>query len=285
MTEHERKKEMKLHTKVLLVLLAGLAPVYFCSWLAQWHLTTSALERFSRESRAGDEARQWQWVEGLQHGADASLVGAMAKGEMDKVAAILQAQRTVPGLQEYSLHDGKGRVAYSSDPACLKKDLPAELKPSLLASPQTVKRRSDDSFELYQPLRAEKACIECHTDWKQDQICGVMSLRFSVAGVKATSEAWAGFESGFKRLNLTTTTATAITLMIVAGLVVVLVLRYQVAAPLKRMGAVLFEHSDRVAESAAFTGSASQSLAEGASEQAASIEQTSASLEELSSMT
>jgi methyl-accepting chemotaxis protein len=65
----------------------------------------------------------------------------------------------------------------------------------------------------------------------------------------------------------------------------IVVVRYQIAAPL----AVVLEHltgaSDRVRASSGQISAASQSLAEGASEQAASLEETSASLEELSAMT
>lgn len=96
-------QNMKLQTKLLLGLLVGLLAVYLVSFLFQQNRSLGAIDNFSATSRSGEEARQWQWVERLQFAIHVPLLDAMAKGEMDKFAEILIAQRNVPGLQELSL--------------------------------------------------------------------------------------------------------------------------------------------------------------------------------------
>ena len=170
---------MKLQTKLSLILLSGLLLVYLGSCFFQRYASLAALKEFAQDSEAGDTGRQWQWAQEMQQATAGPLMDAMAGGDMDKFDKILASQRSVPGLQELSLYGPKGTISYSSDPAALRQHLPPELTDSLLAGGQLGKRLTDQSFEIYQPLRAEKDCVTCHTDWKPGRVCGVMSMRFS----------------------------------------------------------------------------------------------------------
>jgi Methyl-accepting chemotaxis protein (MCP) signalling domain len=275
---------MKLQTKFSLVLIAGVLSIYLISCLFQRAGSLNSIARFSGESCAGEEARQWQWVGSLQQATDAALVDAMRAGEMDRFEKILVQQRQVPGLQELTLFDGKGHLAYSSLPAAGKRDLPAELKDQLLSTGQPFKRRTQDSFETYQPLHAEKACLECHTDWKPDQVGGVMTMRFSSESLKAAEHSWTVFEAGFSRANAINSGLTIAVLTVALVLLVVVSIRLLVSRPLRRVAGSLGEGAGQVAAAAAEVSDSSQKLAEGASEQAASIEETEASLEQLASM-
>ena len=276
---------MKLQTKLLLGLLVGLLAVYLGSFLFQQYRSLRAIDQFSAKSRSGEEVRQWQWVERLQFAIHAPLLDTMADGEMDKFEKILATQRNVPGLQEFSLYNGDGLVANSTDAARKRKELPAELKQPVLVAGKIVKRRTATSFEIYEPLKAEKRCIECHVNQKEGQVNGVMALRFSSDALKAAEQTWVGFASDFRKANLVTAAATVVALTLVAGLLIVAVIRYLVAVPLRRISGMLSQHAEEVALTAGSVGAGSQAVAEGASEQAASLEETSASLEEMSSMT
>ena len=276
---------MKLQTKLLVGLLGGLLTVYLVSFLFQQNRSLGAIDKFSAQSRSGEEMRHWQWVERLQLAIHAPLLDTMADGEMDKFEKILATQKHVPGLQEFSLYDGDGRVANSTDPARKRKELPAELKQQLLGTGKAIKRRTETSFEIYEPLRAEKRCIECHVNQKEGQINGVMALRFSSDALKAAEQTWVGFAGDFRKANLITAALTAVGLALAAGLLVGVAVHYLVAIPLRRVSAMLSQRADEVTVTAGSVGAGSQSLAEGASQQAASLEETSASLEQMSSMT
>ena len=276
---------MKLQTKLSLVLLSGLILVYLGSCWVQRYCSMNALGRFSGDSLAGEAARQWQWVEVVQQAIHAPLVDAMGAGEMDKFEKIMASQRNVPGLQEVSLYNPKGTVAYSSDSSRLKQTLPPDFKEPLFATGQLQKRRTDDSFEIYQPLRADKNCVSCHTDWKPDQVCGVMSLRFSAEALKAAEQSWVTFDRNFEKNNTVTAGLTILAMVAILALLVGVVIHYQMALPLKRLAAELWNEAAQVNAAAGQVSSSSEAVAEGASEQAASLEETSASLTELTATT
>src|ERR1035437_6925996 len=175
---------MKLQTKLLTVLLGGLLAVYLGSCLVQRHFSLSQVGQFSRTSKAGELERQWQWVSCVQQAMSTSLENIMAMGDMDLFEKTIHQQAGLPGLQEASLTDFKGRVAYTTVPARLHGELPAELKSQLLKQAELVKRQTDGSFEIYKPLLAEKNCISCHTERHQGDVLGVLSLRFSDQALK-----------------------------------------------------------------------------------------------------
>ena len=276
---------MKLQTKLLVALLGGLLVVCLVSFFFQQYRSSKAVAGFSATSRAGELARQWEWVDRLHLAASAPLMDAMAEGEMEKFSKLLVTLRSVPGLQEISLYNPNGRVVRSSDPARLKMELPTDLKQPLFASAEPIRRRTEDSFEIYRPLPIQQLCIECHPRDKVGQIHGVMSLRFSAAALKAAEKTWVGFAADIAKSNLITAGLTALGLILVAAVLVSLAVHYLVAGPVTRLASLLSQQGGQLAAAAAAVETASQSLAEGASEQAASLEETSASLEEVTATT
>ena len=276
---------MKLQTKLSLVLLAGVLSVYLTSSGFQFFRGSRSLEHFSGQLRAMGEGEHWNWVERLRDATYAPLIDAMAEGEMGKFEKILASQRSVPGLQELSLYDARGRVAYSSDPARLKQLLPENLKAQLLEANGTLKRRTDDSFEMFRSMTASKMCIECHNTWKENQVCGVMAMRFSTDALKAAERSWVDFERGMNRTNVVTSVITAAVLAGLMSALICFTIHLQLTRPMKRLAKALAADAEEVNEAASQLSSQSHSLAEGASEQAASLEETSASLEEMASTT
>ncbi len=276
---------MKLQTKLLMALLTGLFVVYLGSFWFQQYSSTKAIAGFSEKSRTGEVTRQWEWVDRMYKVVAIPLFSMMADGETEKLSKLFAGQRDIPGIQEVSLYNQLGRVIESSDSASLKKELPAELKKPLMTSSETIRRRTDKSFEIYQPVVIQQMCIECHTNLKVGQIHGTLSLRFSADELKKAEQTWVGFAQDFRDSNLKSGALTAIALMVAAGLLIAVCVSRLIAIPVKRFAGTLLQDAGQVAGSAAGLGSSSQALAEGASEQAASIEETSASLEELSSMT
>jgi len=276
---------VKLRTKLLIGLLGGVLAVYFVSAIVQEWLSAGSIGRFSRQSQLGEEARQWEWVERLQQATDASLLDAMSGGEMDKFNQLLLAQRKVAGLQELALFDADGRGKYSSDPDHRSTQLPAELKDDLLASPTGARRLTAGSFEVYQPIAAQKSCIECHVNWKPNQIAGVMSMRFSTEAYRAGQQTWLDFERNTHRASMMISGITAVTLAVAISFMVALAVHYLMTIPLRRDASALSQHADEVALAASAVATASDSVAQDSSEQAASVEEISASLEEISSVT
>ncbi len=276
---------MKLQTKLLTVLLAGLLAVYLGSCMVQRHFALASVDRFSQTSKAAELDRQWQWVGCVGQAITTSLENVMATGDMDLFAKILREQAALSGLQEASLTDFRGHVAYTTVPARVHGELPAELKPQVLTQTELVRRQTPGSFEIYKPLVAQKDCVTCHTERRQGDVIGVLSLRFSDEALKRAESSWDQFGTDFSRANaLATAITTVVLISILAGLVIWCVHSFM-SVPLEQTAGDIAENAQRVRRAAEqFTGS-SLSLAQGSNELAASIAQTSAALAQLTSTT
>jgi hypothetical protein len=204
---------------------------------------------------------------------------------MDLFAETIQEQASLPGLQEASLSDHKGHIAYSTVPAQLHGELPAELKAQLLSSASLFKRQTTNSFEIYKPLVAEKSCVECHTERHQGDIIGVLSLRFSDQALRTAEATWDGFNADFSRKNMIMSVGTLAALLVIMAVLVGITVHYLLVKPLNRTAGNLLNQAQEVNNAASQVSVASEAVAEGASEQAASLEETGASLTELTSLT
>lgn len=276
---------MKLQTKLSLVLLGGVLTVYGASCVVLHYVNEYQLSQHGKKLAATEEEEQWGWVERLEQAVHAPLFDAMAEGEMDKFEKILASQKTVPGLLEVSLHDAKGRVAYSSRTDRLKQDLTEKWKQALLKSSTPINVQSENAFESFHAVIATKSCIECHTSWKENEVCGVMALKFSNEALKAAHASWGAFEKELNVSNNITSGVTAAVLVVVLGVLVAFTIHLQLTRPLKQVAETLGTEAEQVGQAAAQLSSQSQSLAEGATAQASSLEETSASLEEMASTT
>jgi methyl-accepting chemotaxis protein len=228
--------------------------------------------------------REWKNAENVYLSAQHSVSGSLERGEMEKFIKLLEAQRNIKGLLEFSLFSRDGVVTHSSDTAFVKKALPANLS-NLLTDSKQVKRMTDQAFEVYQPLPIQADCIRCHTSWPKTGIGGVMLFRFSTDSLHQAKAESAAAISKLRRNYLIEGLIGACIIVTLFFTISIMVVRYKVAAPLIRAIEGLTGASSQIAATAGQLSTGSQVLAEGASSQAASLEETSASLEEISTMT
>jgi len=280
-----RGDRMKLQTKLLVSILAGIAIVYLSSQAFQQFRILSLLSRLAADNLTKTEAAEWENVQNLQQKSETSLLDAMLNGEMEKFKYLLLAQKDVKGVQELSLFDQTGVVTHSTHAAYLKKPLPADLKSDLLRSVELRRRRTENSFEIYKPVAVVPGCIECHPKMSGRPVGGVLGYRFSTDLLTETKEQWANFTAELRSTTLRTAVITTLLLIGILAIVVASQVHYQVAKPLTRISRTLRNGATVLNSAAASISDASQALAKGACEQAAASEETSSSLEETSSMT
>jgi uncharacterized protein YoxC len=210
--------------------------------------------------------------------------GFVARGEMDDLDKQIDQIRAIPGLIEYSLSDAKGVVKYSSIAAHKRKTLPSDIKDSLLSAEKPVIRRSDNALQVYRPLIANADCIACHQNWKKGQVGGVQFFSFSD---KDLVDAQTQASSSFRTIEANTILWFVGTALIVAVILIVLtawLLRLNFGRTVESALNKLAGGVTRTSSASAHLAATSQQLAEGASGQAAALEETSASLEEIASM-
>jgi len=276
---------MNLHFKPILWLVGGIVVAFALSLTVQLYRNTTLLQRLADEDSAKIEKTEWKNAENVFLATQNAVKGSLERGEMVKFINVLETQRNVKGLLEFSLFNPEGDVTYSSDPQFLKKSIPPEVSAILQAKPERYKRLTADAFEIYEPQIVVPDCLRCHTTWKAGGTGGTLLCRLSTENLVQTKQASA---ASMARMKSSQIISGVVITVIIAGFFVVLavvVVQKQITAPLNVVLGHLTGASDQVRASSRQISTASQSLAEGASEQAASLEETSASLEELSSMT
>jgi methyl-accepting chemotaxis protein len=276
---------MTLQGKILLSLTVGLSVVYAASQWIQDRSINRTVVAVAEQNLAKETDAQWRWIGTVEHATKTALLNAMAEGEMDKVRTLLAEQREIPGVQELSFYSVKGTVALSSDPQALRRALPAEFRDALLSRPDPVQRLTEESFEIYEPMPVTNGCLECHPGFKQRAVGGVLAYRYSTESLKAARAQWGSFadELGAQRRHIAGVTSLFLlgSVLGIAGLLV----RTQVARPLRSAAAKLDQHGSVVRDHSAHVAGASRRVAEGATRQAAALEQTNASLHELAAHT
>lgn len=275
---------MKLHHRLSLSLAGGLALTICTAQTFQYFKTQHLFAEVGDSNARQVRQRLTENADGTLRALEFGIRLSMANGDMDTFTKAGKLQKDIKGLKELSLYNTKGLVTYSSDPSRMKQPLDPTLKDGLLTKPDRVQRTANGCLEVFQPEVVEKSCIECHKDWPEKSICGVMLYRFSTEAI-AEAEADSLAATQKARHSGLLFAALAIGGNLAAAIAFVMLITRPITSRLGKVTDALSESSEQVKSSATQVTSASQSLAEGASEQAASLEETSASLEEMASMT
>ena len=276
---------MKLQYKLILWLVGGIIVMFGLSLTIQLYRNSKLLQRLADENAGLIEKTEWKNAENVFLTTENSVQGSLERGEMGKFIKILETQRRVKGLLEFSLFNPDGIVTHSSDSRFLNNLLPPAVASALKSKPERFKRITDGAFEIYEPLAVNADCIRCHTHWKQGESGGTLLCRFSTDSLTSSKQTSAASLASILASQITSGLVTTAGIAALFVILVMLLVRHEIAAPLNVVQAHLAEASDQLHDSARQISVSSQSLAEGASEQAASLEETSASLEEMSSMT
>ena len=127
--------------------------------------------------------------------------------------------------------------------------------------------------------------MRCHVDWKEGESSGVLLGRFSTESLQQAQQQWAGSIADMRRSEITSGLLAALAIVLIFGTLAALVLHYQIIAPLARVVRHLTGVSGQMRHTSQLLSAGSRSLAEGASAQAAALEETTATIEELSTTT
>ena len=275
---------MKLHHRICLPLLAGISLTICGSQALQYYKTQSLIKRADAENSQVVHQRLNDSIKGVLQAVDFGIRQSMASGDMDTFEKAARLQHDIKGLRELSLFNAKGVIAYSSDPKRLKASLPQELGAALLAKPERLERETSTTIEVYQPEVVTKACMECHKDWKENSIPGVLLYCFSKEDILQAERASAENARMVRESSLTITTIAIFSGILLAAVLVQLVTR-PITTRLSRLADALGTNSEQVKSGADQVAGASENLASGANEQAASLEESGASLEQMADRT
>ena len=105
---------MKLHTKLVLSLLSGLIIFVVITQFLQHYRIIGLISELSQASTDLMRQREEQSARNIHTSADRAIAGSLERGEMEKFSRLLEEQRDVKGLLEFSLFSPKGKVTHSS---------------------------------------------------------------------------------------------------------------------------------------------------------------------------
>jgi len=228
--------------------------------------------------------RELQNVKNIYTAVDFGVTYSLSHGDMDVFPRVAALQSNMPGLAEFSLFNLHGKLTDSSSKAVLGHQLSPELQTRLFSNPKMLLLPSTNTIEIYKPLVATKKCMECHDDYHEGSVCGATYFKF----MNDDATRLAGQFNQITTASNRQSQGLFLVVLVIGG-VVSAGLTFLITTPilkmLTRMITGMTVSAQQIADASAEVSSTSESLAEGATEQAASLEETSASMEEMASMT
>jgi len=278
---------MKLQTKFILTLLSVTLLAYIGAQISQQVLGGKALNNLSQQNLGLLEQREQLHADNIYQTINPVVQETITLGEMPKIDMLISTYSHIDGLLEYSIYDNKGVASYSTSREIVKsrKTLPADLKNQMLGDSAKLSRRTDEAYEIYQPMVVTDKCLECHDGFKKGAIGGVALLRLSTDTLAKSKQSWTVATAKIQNTNIKVAAFTTLVIALVFSVLAWWTVKRLITRPIGKVISHLKRGAEQLNGSSAEISAASQTLAEGASEQAASLEETSASLEELSSMT
>jgi methyl-accepting chemotaxis protein len=274
---------MKIQTKLILSLLAGLVAVVAAVQVIQ-HLTAMSLisDLSAMQIKMLSEAEE-KHAKNMHRSVQHAVQGSLERGEMEKFTKLIQSQKEVEGLLEFSLYDRNGLTSHSSDASLLHKPIADEVKGRLLSNPEMLIRHGKESIEIYQPQVVAGDCVRCHIDWKTGEIGGVTYFKFSTADL---ARLVGGTEETIERIKSKTLSnsllAAPVTVLLFA------LLAWLVSRNLFKIinGTIstLEEASKIISKASRRVLSVSGQIREGASEQTAALGESSSSMEAIAAL-
>jgi len=274
---------MRLETRLTLSLTAGVALAICGSQAIQYFKMGRDFARMGEASAKLVKQRLADNLENIERAVEFGLVTGMASGDMDVFQKAAKLQKDLRGVKEFSLYNSDGVIVYSSDPARLKQSMDAGLRQELFSRGQRVVKESPGRLDIFEPKVVQRACLECHNEWKPGQVAGVTAFRGSTEALdQVAAESQAQAREAQRRGLWFAAGAVACNLVLLVVLVPILI--RPVIRRLSRVAAGLDEVSRRLKDSATEMTAAGKTLADGSQQQSSAIQQTSASLEEVAAM-
>ncbi len=273
---------MKLHTKLILSLAVGLIIVVVLAQLLQFMGSTGLIKELSNDSDALLREREIESAKNIFRSVERAVAGSLERGEMEKFTKLLEEQREIRGLLEFSLYNREGIVTHSSDASFIDKKIPEKENKQLLKKPEMIFKQNEDTLEIFQPQIVTPDCIRCHNSWKLNELGGVTHFVFSMDSLKKAEKSAKQSMSTIRMTSLRNSVFTIFGIVTILVVVTFFLVKKFVSRPLDIIIDDLSRNADEVVAASKDLAESSNVLAENASSQAAIVEQTSASLEEMS---
>lgn len=228
---------MKLHTKLILVLMSCLAIVVILAQFFQYLQISGQISKLSEFNLKLLTTREEVFAKNLFRSVSRSVADSLDRGEMDKFSKLLQETSKIEGLLEFSLFDTKQTVSYSSNNNFLKKTLPQEIAARVGKGEELLYSINDKEIEIYHPQKVVGDCLRCHTTWHlTDPHGGILYFRFSAEALAKAKEQSAQALTKLTASYIRDSSLSIISVLVVLVVSIFLVLRSLIAKPVELIG-------------------------------------------------
>lgn len=275
---------MKLHTKLILAMTIAMTLVIVIAQTVQYSQITGLVSDQSASNIRLIEQREEENAKNIFRSVEQAVAGSLERGEMEKFARILENQRDIEGLIEFSLYDRSGAATHSSDKKFLGSRIPEKIKNSLAADPKMLLVKSEGVLAIYNPQIVNSDCTRCHITWKEGESGGVTHFKFSTAALKKAQNQAVETLAVMKAASFRNALLTIFGIMIVLTITMYVLVKKMVSRPLDMVIETLTRNAEEVVSSANQLSASSQGLAEEASKQAAVVASSKENLSQMSEM-
>ena len=216
---------MKLHTKVVLTLVAVMILIIGIGQLIQLNTMKKQISRFSNENIKILKEREERFVSNIHSSVERVVAGSLERGEMLKFTKILEAQKDIDGLLEFSLYNREGVVTHSTEEAFIGKRMPDNYKKSLAENQGACILWGEDAVHVFKQQPVTGDCIRCHTTWKTGESGGVTSLRFSKSALNNAEAKAASTISSMQKSTIINSLFSLFTVLLILAIAVFLLTR------------------------------------------------------------
>ena len=175
---------MSIHTKLTITLLLGLIIVLTFAQSLSYLSINSMVSNFSESSMQILEQKEEDFAMNIFHTVEKAVAGSLERGEMEKFTKLLEDQKNVKGLLEFSLFNREGVVTHSSDSSFINKKINPEIDNQINKDSKLILKKTQKTIEIYNPQKVTHDCIRCHTSWKTTENGGTTYFRFSTESLE-----------------------------------------------------------------------------------------------------
>jgi len=223
---------MKLQTRFVLSISVGIVSVLLVSEVVRQVYENARLASLESSNPERMEASVRENLGPIAQSVQGALTDPMIEGNMDLFAKILDRQREVEGLLEATLYSSEGKASYSSQKSAVGRHLDEEVLGQVTRTAKRFDRRRNNAFEVYQPFVATETCIQCHPDWKEGKVGGILGLRVSDASFLRAQKTWMDSMDGLRSSTVVIGTSVSVILVLVLIVIVHMLVRKQLTQPL-----------------------------------------------------
>ena len=223
---------MKLQTRFVLSISLGIVGVLLVSEVVRQVYENAKLKSLESSNPERMEASVRENLAPIAQSVQGALIDPMIEGNMELFVKILDRQREVDGLLEATLFSSLGKATHSSQKSAVGRRLDADVLDQVTRTTKRFDRRSNNAFEVYQPFVTTADCIQCHPDWKEGKVGGILGLRVSDASFLRAQKIWMDSMDGLRSSTVALGTSVSAILVLVLIVIVHMLVRKQLTQPL-----------------------------------------------------